>query len=512
MAKAIRSGLWWSLLNSFVVRFATTATTIVLARVLAPDDYGRYAVATVVLTALLSVNELGTSVAIIRWPGQVHEIAPTVTFLAIGTSMALYGVTFAAAPFLSSSLGVPGTTTMIRVLCLAVLVDGVSSVPAALLTRSFRQRTRLTIDLIGAIVNGVLAVALALASFGAWSLVYGAVAASLTSGVLTLAFAPTSYFPKFDYRRCRELLSFGLPLAGSSLLVFAMLNIDYVIVSRELGPTDLGLYALAFNAASVPVFIVSSTIRRIGVAGFARVGSDPALARDALARSLGLVLAVAGPPCVLIAVLAAPVIAIVYGDQWGPAASALRILALVSIVRIVAELCYDFFVAIGRTRIVLWTQGLWFVGLVPALLFGAAKDDFRGVAVGHLVTALGIVVPVFVFALRRVGLGIRGELWRYMLRPTIGSLLVAAAAAGVRVTIRGDLNQLLWGALLAGGTYLPVALAIKRFHGAAHPRDQGGRGDLVVEKPRHPGVLMDDDVDGSVPAVAFRRWRRQGWR
>ena len=96
-----RRALWWSVANNIVGRVGTTLMGIVLARLLVPEDYGVYAVALVALNGLLSMNELGVSLAIVRRPGDVSRIAPTVKTLALGSSIVLWVLMFAAAPYVA---------------------------------------------------------------------------------------------------------------------------------------------------------------------------------------------------------------------------------------------------------------------------------------------------------------------------------------------------------------------------------------------------------------------------
>ncbi|MFD1048260.1 oligosaccharide flippase family protein, partial [Kibdelosporangium lantanae] len=94
----VRKALKLSLLNTIVGKAGTFLTGIVLARLLTPADFGVYAVAFVALIALLSLNELGVSLAIVRWPGDPERIRPTVTTISTVTSLAVYAACFFAAP------------------------------------------------------------------------------------------------------------------------------------------------------------------------------------------------------------------------------------------------------------------------------------------------------------------------------------------------------------------------------------------------------------------------------
>src|SRR5262249_22016384 len=165
--------LLWSFLNNVVGRVGSSLTAIVLARLLVPADYGVYAVALVALSALLSLNELGVSLAVVRWAGSVDRIAPTLATLSMATSAALYAVCFAAAPVVCATLHAPQAVGVLRLLTTSVLIDAVTAVPAALMSREFLQGRRLVVDSVGFLVSSGLSIGLAGTGGGPWSLAWG---------------------------------------------------------------------------------------------------------------------------------------------------------------------------------------------------------------------------------------------------------------------------------------------------------------------------------------------------
>jgi PST family polysaccharide transporter len=455
----MRRGLGLSVLNTGVSRLGTLLAGIVVARLLAPEDYGVFAVALVVLNALLSINELGVSLAIVRWPTDPRRIVPTVLTMALAGSLGLYMVILVTAPALADLLGSPQATTLVRVLALSAIVDGLTSVPGALLNRAFLQGRRLAADVAGLVVSSGLTVGLAVAGAGAWSLVAGYLAGNVATAVLMWLLASVRARFGYDAGIARELLGFGLPLAGSSLLAFGVLNVDYVVVGSILGPVALGFYLLAFNLSSWPVNMFSTAVRRVALAGFARIGDDRAALQDGFARALALLLGITLPVCALLAVLAGPVVRVVYGSQWAHAADALRWLAVLAASRVAFELAYDVLVARARSRAVFIAQGLWLATLAPALVVGAHVDGIRGVAVGHALVAVAVVTPVFVAALARAGVTSRAAL-RYTARPALATAGLVAVTATLRPLMPGDLLGLvvpaLAGGLLAALVLLPL--------------------------------------------------------
>lgn len=425
LGHAVGRGAAWSLLNNLVGRLGNFLAGIVVIRILSEAEFGTYAVGMVVLAVLLSMNELGVSVAVVQRRGSVDEIAPTVMTLSILSSLVLAAAAFAAAPLISSALGTPAATWLIRLMVLGVLIDGIASVPNALITRALQQRKRLIIDMAAFVIGTPVTIILAVAGYGAWSLGWGAIVGNVVTGVLGFVWAPTRYWPGWRREVVRELLAFGLPLAGASLLLFLLLNVDYLVVGHVLGPVELGLYLLAFNLCSWPITVVSSAVRRISLPAFARMREAQADGgREGFAIVVGLTMAAVLPASAFLSLYAAPVIAFLYGDRWLPAAEPLRFLVVFSVGRVAVELTYDYLAANGRTRSTIWLHAVWLVALVPALIAGARIGGIAGVAIAHAAVVLIVLFPLLTALLRSSGIIIRRVI-AHCTRPALGTAVMS---------------------------------------------------------------------------------------
>src|SRR5689334_8516073 len=138
MSRAGRA-LGFSFASTAIGRLSTLAIGIALARILGPEEFGTYAVAMVALIAVLSFNELGVSLAIVRWPGDPREIAPTVATLSLGASTLIYLGCYLGAPAFASAMGDPEAVPVVRLLTLAVVFSGLVATPVAMLQREFKQ-------------------------------------------------------------------------------------------------------------------------------------------------------------------------------------------------------------------------------------------------------------------------------------------------------------------------------------------------------------------------------------
>ena len=312
----VRSGTRWSMLNTIVVRVSNFAVGVLLARtVFGPSVFGLYAVSQIVLAVLLSANELGVSAAIIRWEGDIRSFARTVfTLSVVSSTRDLRRAVRLRASSIARLLGSPDATYMLRILCLCVIIDGLASVPLALLTREFAQGRRMLVDLANFVVSTGVTVWLAFSGQGAMSFAWGSLAGCIVALIVAMVAAPMFVLPGWNTADARQLLQFGLPLAGASLLTLGVFNVDSAIVGATLGPAMLGLYQLAFNISSWPVSSISQAVQRVSFAGFSRVADSGKGLTDAFSRALGLLMALTVPACVLLATTAEPLIRAVYGS------------------------------------------------------------------------------------------------------------------------------------------------------------------------------------------------------
>jgi O-antigen/teichoic acid export membrane protein len=435
----------WSFLNTVVSRLGTLAIGIVLARVLGPESFGTFAVATVAMLAMLSFNELGVSLAIVRWRDDPSRIAPTVNSISVLSSLVLFGVVILTAPSFASAMGDPDATNVVRLMSVAIVINGAVAGPAALLQREFKQGRRMAIDQVNTWLGAVVSLGLALTGLGAMSLAIGRVAGSLVSGVIFLFWSPMPYSFGLNLSVAKALLRFGLPLAGASMIVFAVGYADQLVTGAILGSTALGFYVLAFSLSSWPVSIFSQPLRSVAPAAFARLQDDPTQMNRAFADVLKLLSAVALPSCLLLAGAASAIIDFVYGSVWAPATVALSFLGVMAAARIFFELAYDFLVIKGESHSILLIQLGWLSLLVPALIVGARVGGLRGVALAQTGVAVLVVLPAYVLVLRRAGLRSKN-----LLRQVWPALLVGIAVAGLAHLISSQFSSAFLACVLSG--------------------------------------------------------------
>jgi PST family polysaccharide transporter len=430
---------------------------IVLFRVLTPADFGVYALALAVLNVLLSFNELGLDMAVVRWPGDVSRAQHTAVSMAIGSSIFWYIACFLAAPEVAALAHRPEATGPLRLVATVVLVDGIVAIPRARLYRALQQRQIGTGEILAVVVNVTVSIVLVVLGARSWGPAAGTVGGALVNGAVIWCLAPARPRPGFHPVDARRLLAFGLPGAGTMLVEMMLLNVDTLIVANRLGATALGFYALAFNISSWPSTLITTAVRKVALPAFSRMSVSTEALGEGANRSIGLLVSLLIPVCLLMSVLAQPLVRFLYSAKSLPAAQVLAWLAVLGGVRVVMNLVVDMLMGMGLPRISLRGNAIWLLVAAPAMLLGAEVGGIRGVAVAHVAAACAVAAPLFLVAARRAGVHIRVVGVRRA-REVAGVVLGALLGIVTVHRVHPPLPALALGGLVTMLGYLPLAI------------------------------------------------------
>jgi O-antigen/teichoic acid export membrane protein len=453
LRRLVGRGAAWSTLDVAVSRVGNFALGVAVARIVAPKEFGVFAIALVVHTVVVNISDFGVSAALIRDDAErVPASAPTIVTISLVASAALGGLVVLLSGPLARSLSSPAAATPIAIMALNLPLAGLTAVPSAMLRREFRMDRIFVADFANLAVSSVVVLVLALHGLGALALAWSWVAGQLATTLILLAYRAGRYRPGWKRAEAHRLLDFGLPIVGSNLLALLVLNVDYIVVGHVLGARALGLYMLAFNISGWASNVFGAVIRSVSMPAFARLRLEGHDMPEQFLRALRLVTGVTVPVCLIIAGLARPAVVAIYGPKWSAAASALVGLSVLGAGRILIELAGDYLVTLGRTRSVFFALIPWLAGLATTLILVARPYGIAGVGTGQAVVVVGIVAPVYGVLLRSTGVGVWATL--HALAPGVAWALAAGVAAHL---VAAAIGSPLWGMLVGGGVGVLVA-------------------------------------------------------
>ncbi|MBC7402301.1 MAG: oligosaccharide flippase family protein [Microbacteriaceae bacterium] len=404
------------------IRIGNLVVGIVLARIIAPEAFGVFAIALTVWSVLGSVAEFGLGADLVRRDDYEAHI-PTVATIGAVVSGSLAALMFLASSSIAAAFGNPAATTVVQLMAIPMFLIGLSVVPAALLQRQIRQGTLFAIDGSSLVISTVVTIVLALIGLGPAALAVGRIAGQVLA--IILQYLAVHRWPVFGWSSAvaRQAIAFGAPLAFANVVSWSIISFDNLIVARMMGAVELGLYVLAFNIASWPMSVAGQSVRVIALPAFSRLTTNDHRGR-AMVKASGLIWSVSGLAALGLAFVAPQVVSVLYGERWIGAAAAIAPLALFGAFRVVFDLAATYLIACGMTRSVLMVQLIWLAALVPAMILGVQADGLAGAGWAHVLVAVVVVLPVYLFYLRRARVPVISFL-RGWIRPTVMAIPLA---------------------------------------------------------------------------------------
>lgn len=319
---------WWSALEITARYGVQFVVMILLARLLTPADFGLIAMLLVFTAFAALLVDGGFGTALVQRQHTNDDDETTVFLTAVGTGAAVAVALWLAAPAIAAFYAQPALTPLMHVLVLVLPLGGLAAVPDALLTQRLDFRARANAEVVASLCSGVVAVVLAWRGFGVWSLVWQAITAIGLRAVTLWMLSGWRPRGRFDIACFRSLFSFGGYMLMANMLNTLSVRLQSLMIGRMFDSRALGFYTLAQNTQQAPAQFMSGVLNRVGLPVFSTVADEPAKLVGALRLSLRVSVFVFVPCMVGIAVVAKPLIAVLYGARWTPAAPLLSILAV----------------------------------------------------------------------------------------------------------------------------------------------------------------------------------------
>jgi len=424
VAHAARIGAGWGAAGRFVAQAIQLATSVLLARLLVPDDFGLIAMAVAVGGLARAVGDFGVSALVVQrrdLDSGFLRAAFTVNS-AVFLGMAVFQVLLA--PLGGLMMDDQRVVGIIAALSLVLPFQGLASFLQALLRRDLAFSEIVKLNLLAVVVSSIVACSLAAGGFGVWSLVAAQI--SGPAAVALQAWRMNTVSVGLDVpaarRWSREIFGFGRFAMGNSLVNYLVQNMDYLLIGRLLPTAQLGFYYFAFEKSRILSRRILDLYSSLALPVFSRLSQDGERIRRAYQTATVAALFLIAPMVVFLAFHAPLVIPLVFGEKWSPSVIVFQILSVHVIVNAVTSGIGSVLYAVGRPdisfRIVRWMV----VPLGIAYFAGARLAGIVGVA-------LAVAVVKSTFSLIKLGVCFRFLRWKWA--PTLRPALVIIASATV---------------------------------------------------------------------------------
>jgi O-antigen/teichoic acid export membrane protein len=377
-------GLGWTGAARLLGQILQLGTTVVLARLLSPKEYGLLGMVLVFTGFANYVADMGLGASIIQKATLSDRHLNSVFWLNAATGLALTVIFALAAPLVASFYGEPQLYLLTVAIAPNFLLGSLNVVQNALLDKALNFRIKFWIEIVAAFASGLVALVLALRGWGVWSLVGQSLA--LTTVRVLMMWVQSSWRPAmaFDFSAIRELMRFSGHLTGFGAVFYWSQNVDKLIIGRWIGSSALGIYTLADKLMRLSLANINDVTSSVMFPALSSIQRDVDAVKRAYLRATRMTSFIVFPMMIALGVLAEPAILVVYGGKWRESIPILRLLCVAGVSLSTYSTAGWIFMSQGRTDI-LFRLGVYATVVRAIAVLIGAHWGLTGVAWAYVI-------------------------------------------------------------------------------------------------------------------------------
>lgn len=429
---AVRSGLWLASFR-FITQAISWSVTVIIARILSPEDYGLMSLASILTGYVEVFSQMGLGSAIIqRETNSQKELSSNFWFslgIGFGFSLICLGLARPTAWITNEPRVIPIT----EVISILFVIGALMVVPYNILVRELKFKVIGMIQLIGVAISSVSMLWMARNGFGVWTLINGTlILRTITVG---LVFFSSKWRPSvwFHFKEVRPYLRFGINIAGASSLFYMFQKLDRLIIGKMLGVQSLGYYSLAMELASIPTDKIISIVNQVSFPVFSRFQNDRSKSNEIYLKTLKFIALFVSPLYLGGAFFGDDIIRAILGEKWIPIVFLFRIFCLTQFLVAITNINGIIHNSAGRSYWVFYFQGVN-AFFMPLAIYFAAPYGVHALAIPWLVAYPIICMGWTRLTLRKIKISVK-EYMMNLAIPVLASIAMVGGSQGIRTLL-----------------------------------------------------------------------------
>ena len=452
-------GVMWSAIDRFASQGVSFVISIVLARLLTPDDYGIIAMLTIFISISQAFVDSGFSSAIVQKQDRTDLDLSTALYSNIGIGFIFYIILFFSSPLIAQFYEEPILESVTKLMGLMFVIFSFSNVQQAVLTIRVDFKTQTKVSLISVILSGALGIALAYFGFGVWALAWQQVTAALIRCFLLWYFLKWRPLLQFSKKSFDELFSFGSKMLATGLLNSLFNNIYTIIIGKKFNAASLGFYSRADQLAQFPSTNVTGILQRVTFPVLAQLQNEDERFNDAYFKIIKITMFIVFPIMFLLAALSEPIIRILLTEKWIKSAELLRLICFALMFYPIYSLNLNVLEAKGRSDYLFKSE---FINKVLNVLVLLASLPFGliGICYGRIFSSCCTVCISAYFSQKMTNVSLI-----YVLKQILPAFILSIALFGfvwiLQLFIENVWLQIITSVFLGGCFYIGISEILK---------------------------------------------------
>lgn len=469
--RALSAGFWASAWR-MTLRLSTIIRTVILARILAPEDFGLMAIAAISISLLERFTQSGFEAALVQRTDDIEPYLDTAWTFQIMRALVMSGTLVVAAPWIARFFGAPEATEIIRVLAIAVAIAGFANIAVVRFVKELRFDKQFILQLGSKGTDIIVSIGAALILRSVWALVLGVLSGA--AGRVIASYVIDDYRPRIRWVRhqFKHLFGFGKWITASQILNYVSENLDDILVGRILGIQSLGWYRMAYNFSQAVATEVESVTSQVAFPTYSKLQGAADKLRVAFMGSVHFVAFLGFPIAIGTALIAPDLTYGLLGDKWAPIIVPMQLLSIAGLFRGISATASPLFRSQGQPSIPP-RFGLANIGIMAVLLYPAINAFGINGAAGAVLIA-GVIPSIFELqlAFSRVH-ATRREMLQALAFPALNGAAMATVVLALRFAFFEDPNVVSLAVLTVSGTlaYLGAVFLSTKMLGYCAPTD-----------------------------------------
>lgn len=348
------SSLIWKFMERGGVQIVQFIISMVIARILSPNDYGIVAIITVFTSLATVFVQSGIATAIVQRKEITSLELSSVFYYSICVAALFYGVLYLAAPFIADFYNMPQITYSLRVSSLILFPGAFNSVQNGLVARMMAFKKQCVSSMVSAIISGLIGIVLAKLNIGVWALVIQQLSYQIIVCFTLLIFIRWRPTLEFSYSKTMGMLKYGIKLLGARLVDTIFHNIENLVIGKKYNSETLALYSKGKQFPLIIIDNLDGSIQNVMLPVFSRKQDDLKTLRSSVRQTISLSTYIVFPAMAGLAAVASPLIYIVLGEKWMSCVPFLQIYCLTSALFPFQTANLQAFNALGRSDVYFW--------------------------------------------------------------------------------------------------------------------------------------------------------------
>ena len=386
--KVVRGGIWVFIIR-LTNRFLSFIRTLILARLLAPSDFGLLGIALLTLSMLEIFSETGFRAALIQKKENIESYLDTAWTISTIRGIILFLILYLSSPIISKFFNSSQAVSVIKIISISILLSGFKNIGIVFFQKELEFKKQFIYEFTATIADIVVAISLALVLRNVWALVWGVLAANFVRFVMSYVLLP--YRPKFRIQKekFKDLFGFGKWVLGSGILIFFTTQGDDIFVGKMFGATTLGFYQMAYLLSNLPATEITHVISRVTFPAYSKLQGNLSKIKEGYLNVLQIIAFFSFPLAGGIFILVPDFTKVFLGEKWMPIIPVIQILVLAGLIRSIAATTGPVFHGVGKPKINTFWQTIRLIVLILLIYPLSMRWSIVG-------TSLAVLISIFI--------------------------------------------------------------------------------------------------------------------